>query len=112
MYRSMNWKGFVLIIGLILIGFLTLHLIMRNTLKDQAEKEKALNQSKSRQEERYQELVKKQEMVGTDEYIAQSAIQNYSYVNKNDIRFEFDHPERLDLYTNAEIDIMMGELAE
>ena len=112
MYRSMNWRGFALLIGLILAVFLTLHLIMQNTLKTQAEKEKALNASKSRQEERYQDLLKKLDMVGTNEYIAQSAIQNYSYVNKNDIRFEFDDPGKLNLYTNDEITIMMEELAE
>lgn len=112
MYRSMNWKGFVLFICLILVAFLVLHLMMKNTLKDQSEKEKALTANKNRLEELNQELQRRLEMVGTDEYIAQSAIQNYSYVNKNDIRFEFDNPEALNLYTNEEIRIMMEELAE
>ena len=49
MYRSMNWKGFVLIIGLILTVFLILHFSMRKTLNSQSQKIDALNANKSRQ---------------------------------------------------------------
>jgi cell division protein FtsB len=112
MYRSMNWRGFVLIISLILIVFLVLHLTMQNTLKAQTEKISSLNASKARQDELRQELERRIEMVGTDDYIARSAIQNYSYVNKNDIRFEFDNPEALNRYTEDEIRILVEELAE
>ena len=111
MYRSMNWKGFVLIIGLILTVFLILHFSMRKTLNSQSQKIDALNANKSRQEELKQELEKQRDIDDNDR-IVQSAIQNYSYVNKNDIRFEFDNPDALDRYTEEEARRMLAELAE
>ena len=49
--------------------------------------------------------------VGTDEYIGQSAIQNYGFVSKNDIRFTISNPDALDAYTAEEWNIAMEERA-
>ena len=54
----------------------------------------------------------KQRDIDDKDRIVQSAIQNYSYVNKNDIRFEFDNPDALDRYTEEEARRMLAELAE
>ena len=112
MYRSMNWRGFVLLIGIILAIFLVFHLIMRNTLNAQSEKINTLNALKTRQEELNVQLRRQLEVVGTDDYIVERAIRDYSYVNRDDIRFEFDNPEALDRYTEAEIRVLVEEMAE
>ena len=112
MYRSMNWKGFLVIVCTILIIFLPLHFIMKGTLNAQSENISNKTAIKSRAEELNQELHRQLEVVGTDDYIVQRAIQDYNYSNKDDIRFEFDNPEALDRYTEAEIRILVEEMAE
>ena len=37
MYRTMNLKGFLLILGIMLLIFLILHTALRNTVNDKAE---------------------------------------------------------------------------
>ena len=41
-----------------------------------------------------------------------SAIQNYDFMNKNDIRFEYENPEALYAYSEQEIRILMDEMTE
>ena len=41
-----------------------------------------------------------------------TAIQNYSYVNRDDIRFEYSNPQALDAYTEAEVRILVEEMAQ
>ena len=63
-------------------------------------------------EEENRNLTARMNVVGTDDYIVSSAIQNYSFMNKNDIRFEFDNPEALYAYSEEEIRILMDEMTE
>ena len=39
-------------------------------------------------------------------------MQNYSYVNRNDIRFEYSNPQALYAYTAEEARIMVEELGD
>ena len=39
-------------------------------------------------------------------------MENYSYMNKDDIRFEFTNPEALYAYTEEEIRILMDEMVD
>ena len=112
MRKTMNLKGFVLILGIALVIFLALHLMLRDSLNKKTEKEKDLQVTLTRLEEKNRGLKEQLARVGTEQFIVSSAIQDYSFMNKNDIRFDFDHPEALYAYSEQEIRILMDELAE
>ena len=112
MNKSMNIKGFLLIIGIILIVFFTLHILMQNDLHRKAEKEGELRNALAKLEEENKKLASQMDLVGTDDYIMYTAIQNYSYVNRDDIRFEYSNPQALDAYTEAEVRILVEEMAQ
>ncbi len=112
MDKVMNKKGFLLILGIMLAAFLTFYLILNNQLNQKKEKENALRVSLTRLEETNTELKNQLNLVGTEDYIVSSAMTNYAYMNKNDLRFEFTNPEALYAYTEEELKILMDEIAE
>ncbi|MBQ3279946.1 MAG: hypothetical protein IJG94_12410 [Clostridia bacterium] len=112
MNRTMNLKGFVLILAIALIIFLTFHLILQNSLGRKTEQERALQVALTALEEQNKDLNARLNVVGTDEYVVSSAIQNYDFMNKNDIRFEYENPEALYAYSEQEIRILMDEMTE
>ena len=66
MYRSMNLKGFLLILGIMLLIFLILHTALRDTVNEKAEEEKLLRVKKTKLEEDFKRLNKELNVVGTD----------------------------------------------
>ena len=112
MYRQMNWRGFVLILAVVLVIFLPLHFAMKGTLNTQDERRIAGNAKLSQLEDLNQQLTRQLEIVGTDEYIAQSAIQRYNFVRDNDILFVIDNPDALNCYTEDEISLLVKEMAD
>ena len=110
MYKTMNLKGFLLILGIMLLIFLILHSALRGTVNEKAEEEKILRVKKTKLEEEYKRLNKELNVVGTDEYIMSSAVKDYSYVKKDAIRFEFTNPEVLYAYSESELQILMDEM--
>ena len=110
MYKTMNLKGFLLILGIMLLIFLILHSTLRGTANEKAEEEKILRVKKTKLEEEYKRLNKQLNVVGTDEYIMSSAVRDYSYVRKDAIRFEFTNPEVLYAYSESELQILMDEM--
>ena len=110
MYRSMNLKGFLLILGVMLAVFLILHSALRDSVNRKAEEEKLLRVQKTKLEEEFKALNRELNVVGTDEYIMSSAVKDYSYVKKDSIRFEFTNPEALYAYSEAELQILMDEM--
>ena len=58
MYRSMNLKGFLLILGVMLLIFLILHSALRGTVNEKAEEEKILRVKKTKLEEEFKRLNK------------------------------------------------------
>ena len=110
MYRSMNLKGFLLILGAMLLIFLILHSVLRGTVNEKAEEEKILRVKKTKLEEEFKRLNRELNVVGTDEYIMSSAVKDYAYVKKDAIRFEFTNPEVLYAYSEAELQILMDEM--
>ena len=95
MNKSMNLKGFLLILGIMLALFLIFHSALRGSVNEKAEEEKILRVRKTKLEEEFKRLNKELNVVGTDEYIMSSAVKDYSYVRKDAIRFEFTNPEVL-----------------
>lgn len=106
----MNLKGFVLILGIILAVFLVLHLTMKSSVDEKAEKEKALRVKLTQLEEENKDLNAQLNVVGTDEFIMSSAVKDYSYVKRDSIRFEYTNPEALYAYSEAEMQILMDEM--
>lgn len=112
MQKTMNWKGFIVIVSLVLIVFLTLLIIVKNKRSNQTAEINEKQIIQAEKEELYRDLLRQQELVGTEGYIVQSAIRNYSYVNRDDIRFEFSNPEALNNYSEAEFQILREEWAD
>lgn len=110
MYKTMNIKGFLLILGIMLLVFVILHSALKSTVDEKAEKEKALRVQLTQLEEENKNLTSRLNNVGTDEYIMSSAVRDYSYVRKDAIRFEFTNPEALYAYTDEELQILMDEM--
>lgn len=110
MYRSMNLKGFLMILGIMLLIFVVVHSSLRGTVNEKAEEEKLLRIKKTKLEEEFKSLNRQLNVVGTEEYIMSSAVRDYSYVQKDAIRFEFTNPEVLYAYSEAELQILMDEM--
>ena len=110
MSKAMNLKGFLLILGIMLLIFLILHTALRGTVNEKAEEEKLLRVRKTKLEEDFKRLNKELNVVGTDEYIMSSAVKDFSYVKKDAIRFEFTNPEVLYAYSEQELQILMDEM--
>ena len=110
MNRTMNLKGFVLILGIILLVFLVVHSLLGSKNNEASEKEKALRVQQTRLEEENKALVAQQNAAGTQEFIMSVAVKDYSYVQKEAIRFEFSNPEALYAYTQEEMQILMDEM--
>ena len=112
MQRAMTIKGFIVIMALILAVFLCLHLIMKGDLSRKAEQEAALQEALAALQEEQKDLRNQLEVVGTEDFILSSAKENYSFVNRDDIRFEFTNPEALYAYTEEELRILVDEMAD
>jgi cell division protein FtsB len=106
----MNLKGFLLILGIMLLIFLVLHSSLKGTANQKSEEEKLLRVKKARLEEEFKDLNRQLNVVGTEEYIMSSAVKNYSYVKKDAIRFEITNPSVLYAYTDEELQILMDEM--
>ena len=85
MHRTMTVKGFIVILSLILAVFLFLHLLMKGDLSRKAEQEEALRAALAELQEEEKDLKNQLSIVGTEDYIVSSAMENYSYVKKDDI---------------------------
>ena len=111
MQRTMTVKGFIVILSLILAVFLTFHLLMKGDLSRKAEQEEELAQALAKLQEEEKDLKNQLNIVGTEDYIVSSAMENYSYVKKDNIRFEFSNPEALYTYSEEELRILVDEMA-
>ena len=130
MHRTMTLKGFILILFLILAVFLVFHLLMKGDLTRKAEQdvrllsaedyeiyytfgdEGILREALAQLQEEEKDLKAQLSIVGTEDYIVSSAMENYAYVKKDDIRFEFSNPEALYTYSEEELRILVDEMAD
>ena len=110
--KVMNLKGFLLVLALMLAVFFILHPLLKVRYNEKAERENELRATLAQLEDENRDLTSQLNIVGTKDYIVTSAMENYSYMNKDDIRFEFTNPEALYAYTEEEIRILMDEMAD
>ena len=112
MKKSMNLKGFLLVLGAIALVFIVAHAVLRTRANEKTGEENQLQVTLTRLQEENKALSARLEQVGTPDYIVSSAIENYSYMNKDDIRFEFSNPEALYAYTEEELRVLMDEMGD
>ena len=74
MNRTMSFKGFALILGIVLVVFLILHSVLKGNADEQNRKQQELRVQLTRLEEENKELLSKLNMAGTDEYIMANAV--------------------------------------
>ncbi len=112
MQRMLNRKGFLLILAGMLVLFLIFYFLLNSQLQEKRQEVSVRQESLSRLEGVNRDLNAQLKVAGTEDYIVSSAITEYSYMNKDDIRFEYSNPEALYAYSQEELAILMDEMAE
>ena len=112
MQNSINWRRFGWIVGILIAVFLVFFLLLHHQVSESRQAESALRITLSRMEEQNKEMNAELSLVGTEDYIVTSAMTNYAFMNKNDLRFQFTNPEALYAYTEDELKILMDEMAD
>ena len=112
MRKTMNYRRFGWTIGILTAAFLLLFWIVSGRLGERQQKETALRVALTRLEEENKEIDAELKLVDTEDYIVTSAMTNYAFMNKNDLRFQFTNPEALYAYTEEELKILMDEMAD
>ncbi len=112
MRKFMNYRAFLLRLGLLAGVFLILYLVVSGRVNARQEEASALRVTLNRLEDRNKEMQAELELVDTEDYIVNSAMTNYAFMNKNDLRFQFTNPEALYAYTEEELKILMDETAD
>ena len=109
MRKTMNYRQFAWIVGLMLVVFLAAYWIIGGQLHARREKENALAGSLIRLEDQNKEMEAELRLADSEDYIVNSAMTNYAFMNKNDLRFEITNPEALDAYTEEETKILLDQ---
>ena len=112
MREVVNYRRFFWALGILTAVFLVLFLVIGNQRRGQEEQENALRVTLNRIEEENREMDARLQLVDTEDYIVSSAMNNYAFMNKNDLRFKFTNPEALYAYTEEELKILMDEMAD
>ena len=109
---TMNWRKFAWIAGILLGIFLVIFLFLHHSLQGTRQEEDARQVTLTRLGEQNKVMNEELNLVGTEDYIVSNARANYSFMNKDDLRFQFTNPEALYAYTEEELKILMDEMAD
>ena len=112
MKESMNYRKFLWILGGMAACFGILFWILSGQLGARRQEETNLATTLSRLTEENQAMETELKLVDTEDYIVSSAMTNYAFMNKNDLRFQFTNPGALYAYTEKELKILMDEMAD
>ena len=112
MRKVMNYRRFLWTAGFMLVLFLALFSLLSGRLNARQEEETALRRTLIRLEDENASLDAQLQLVDTEDYIVSSAMTNYAFMNRNDLRFQFTNPEALYAYTEQELKILMDEMAD
>ena len=112
MHETVNWRKFIWISGSLLTAFMILFLLLNHQIQNARQEENGLRKTLTDMEKENVEMNAQLSQVGTEDYIVNSAMTNYAFMNKNDLRFQFTNPEALYAYTEDELKILMDEMAE
>ncbi len=112
MQKTMNYRLFAVVIGGMACIFLVFFLILHGQASGKREQETTLRATLISLEEKNKEMDAQLKLVDTDDYVVTSAMTNYAFMNRNDLRFHFGNPEALYAYTEEELKILMDEIAD
>ncbi len=112
MKKTLNYRLFGWMLAAVLAVFLVLYGIASHQLSSRREEETALRATLNRLEDENKEMDAQLKLVDTEDYIVSSAMNNFAFMNRNDLRFQFTNPEALYAYTEEELEILMAETAE
>ncbi len=112
MQKTVSYRRFGWALAGILAVFLILYGIASRQLGSRQEEENLLRAKLNDLEEKNQEMDAELKLVGTEDYIVSSAMNNYAFMNKDDLRFQFTNPEALYAYTEEELEILMAETTD
>ncbi len=112
MHRTMNFRRFGWIVGTLLAVAAAQLWILSGRLGASRQEETALRVTLNRLEDENKEMEAELKLVDTEEYIVSSAVTQYAFMNRNDLRFRITNPEALYAYTENELKILMDELAD
>ena len=112
MQKRVDFRRFGWALGLLTAVFLILFWLVSGQLNEKRQQENALRVTLTRLEDENKETEAQLKLVETEDYIVTSAMTNYAFMNKNDLRFRFENPEALYAYTESELKILMDELAD
>ena len=107
-----NWRKFGWAAGILLGIFLVIFLVLHASLNEARQQQSALQATLTQLEETNKVMNEELNLVGTEDFIVNSARTNYAFMNKDDLRFQFTNPEALYAYTEEEIKILMDEMAD
>lgn len=105
----LRWRYLVIALVILLLAF---GLIMRGVLRDKAVAQDSydqVSQELNQAEAKLSKLNDRLATVGTDGHIENVARQSYSFLRKEEQRFEITNPEFLDGYTYEEMRILLEE---
>lgn len=108
----MNFRKFGWIVGSMLAVFGLLFWFLSGRLGAKQQEENALRVTLTRMEDENKEMEAEMKLVDTEEYIVSSAVTQYAFMNRNDLRFRVTNSEALYAYTEGELKILMDEMAD
>ena len=109
MHATMNYRRLFWTLGILAAVFLVCFILLSNRLGATRQEESALQATLTSLEEGNQEMETQLKLASTEDYIVSSAMTEYAFMNKNDLRFEFTNPEALYAYTREELAIYNAE---
>ena len=112
MKKTVNYRQFAWMLGVVIVVFAVLYGIATHHLTETQAEETNLRATLTQLEDQNTTMENQLKLVGTDDYIVSSAMNNYAFMNKEDLRFQFTNPDALYAYTEEELGILMAETAE
>lgn len=108
--KVMSWTGWLLLLGIILVVGLVSHFVLQGILNDKTTQRNERDALRVQEQGELDQKKKEQDEFNSPDYIVKVARENYDLVNRDEIHFEFDHPENLRNYTPEELAIWMAEV--
>ena len=112
MKKTVNYRQFAWMLGIIAVVFAVLYGIATHHLTETQAEETTLRAALTRLEDENTTMENQLKLVGTEDYIVSSAMNNYAFMNKDDLRFQFTNPDALYAYTEEELLILVEETAD
>ena len=112
MEKTVDYRRMALRAGLLILALLILYWFFASRLSERQQQETSLQAELTRLEEENKSMEAELKLVDTEDYIVSSAMTNFAFMNKNDLRFQFTNPEALYAYTESELKILMDEISD